>query len=175
MLAAPIEFEPEISENQYARVGRLIVKWALIDHLIGTCINVQNGTTDEAAQRAVFSETAGRKIAMLEDAMRTLAPGDARRAFEVLLPLWKGLKEARDNVAHGVATINEDRNVALHHRRKSRDAEIEEILSLEEVTNFVAHAALSLRYALGLKSDPNLRHSLPAIPPIPDLLTKYMN
>ena len=76
----------------------------------------------------------------------------------------------RNNVVHAIAIKNETGDYDLHLRSGNRTLTKDQVFSTEELTNYLAHAVYSLRYAIGVANAPGMRHTLPDRPPIPDFL-----
>jgi hypothetical protein len=86
----------------------------------------------------------------------------------------KGIQFVRNNVIHAIVLDDLDEGHVFHLRSKRRSLTKAEIFSAEELTNYAAHAAISLRYALGLKDVPGARRPLPDRPDIPKFLRELI-
>jgi hypothetical protein len=95
---------------------------------------------------------------------------DAKIALAELQAMMGAIRFVRNSVVHSIVIDDLKEGHVFHLRSKQRNLTIDEILSCEEITNYAAHAAISLRYALGIKGEPGERHPLPSRPPVPAFL-----
>jgi hypothetical protein len=176
MLDSPFTFEDELTADDYQRIGRLALKWSHIDHIIGNCLKVMLGQTDEQAVVTVFSLGARQRLNQIKElaALKPLNP-DAQIAFDELRAVMAGLQFVRNGVVHAIIVSDDREGHVFHLRSKKRNLTKSEVFATEEITNYAAHAVLSLRYALGLKgADPAARHPLPERPEIPEFLRELI-
>jgi hypothetical protein len=171
MLDTPFRYEAELSPEDYQKIGQLSLKWSQTEHVIGNCLKVMLRLTDEEAIAMVFPLSLDMRLARIE-ALSEINPlnADARAAFDELKLVMKGIQYVRNSVAHAVVIEDTKEGHVFHLRSKDRTLTKAEIFSIEELTNYAAHAVLSLRYALGFKGVEGSRHTLPERPEIPPFL-----
>lgn len=171
----PGTFYIDMTAAQNAALGRMMLRWGQIDHLVANCILRLRGRPRKRQKEDIDGCTAGQRVRILADLMKTspVTP-EARKAFDAFLPIWRGLIGVRNHVAHGVTFWEPDGTADTKLQHRGRDEPIEKILAAESITNFAAHAVLSFRFALGLEADPDIRHPLPRRPAIPPIVKTYM-
>ncbi|MGX8013734.1 hypothetical protein ACVDG8_034585 [Mesorhizobium sp. ORM8.1] len=94
---------------------------------------------------------------------------EAEKALGELSAVMKGLQIVRNDTIHGIMA-DDGSGFVFHNRAKQRQIPKDKVFSCEELTNYAAHAVLSLRFALGLKDNLDSRHPLPERPEVPEFL-----
>ncbi|MBR0993966.1 hypothetical protein JQ580_24905 [Bradyrhizobium japonicum] len=61
MIPSPYNFEPALSDQEYAKLGILALRWSHIEHILGNCLKVILRLTDEEAVIVVFSLSADQR------------------------------------------------------------------------------------------------------------------
>jgi len=174
MIDIPFNFEPDLQDSEFEKLGRLTLRWAHIDHVIGNCLKRLLRLSDEDAIKVIFPMPEERRMTTINE----LAPErrlkkDAIIALEALNWVLPGIRMVRNNVIHTVMFQDKDGNHYFELRSKRRKLSKEQVFAVEELTNFAAHAVLSFRFALGLKSRVVARHALPGRPAVPECLRAY--
>lgn len=175
MLETPFRFEPSLTDAEFKKLGQLTLRWSHIEHIIGNCLKVMLRMTDEEAHEVIFPQFLDWRLQKMKalEKLRPLA-GDAKLAFDELHQIMPYIQYVRSNVVHAIVVpLNNDEDFAFHLRSKNRTFSKDEILSVEEITNYAAHVVLSLRLALGMKDAPDARHPLPDRPALPAFLQKW--
>ena len=54
MLASPFRFDKELSPEDFERLGRLLLRWSHIDHMIANCLKLQLGLDEDQARLMIF-------------------------------------------------------------------------------------------------------------------------
>jgi hypothetical protein len=88
--------------------------------------------------------------------------------------MMKGLQAVRNAVAHAVIMNHAGADPVFELRSHRRRFTKAEVFECEELTNYVAHAALILRHELGDKDPAGAPSQLPDAPPIPICLQKLI-
>lgn len=171
MIPTPFWFEQELTPDDFQKLGQLSLRWSHTDHIIGNCLKVLLRLTDEEAISVVFPLRAERRLVLLKELGKDKSlPADADRALRELWCIMPALQSIRNNVAHAVVYKSLGDEPTFHSRSKQRSYSRKQIFETEELTNYAAHAALVLRYALGEKGPEGAPGPLPARPPIPKFL-----
>ena len=171
----PGAFQTDLKQSQNAALGRLILRWGQIDHVVANCILELSGRRRGRKRDKIDVLTAGQKIPILEGLRNTPRMSvEAVLAFDAFMPLWKGLIGVRNHVAHGVVAWDPDGRATTKLLYRERAVAIKDILAAEAITNFAAHAVLALRLAIGVSDDPEARHRLPPRPALPAIVRSYM-
>lgn len=174
MLQTPFLYEESLTPEDFQKLGQLALRWSHIDHIVGNCLKVMLGLSDEKAVVMVFSLGQDQRLKKLKQVADIAAPNpDACAALEGLRGVMGYIQQVRNNVIHAIMVEDPDQGQTFHLRSKGRSLTKEQVFSIEELTNYAAHAALSLRYALGLKGSPGEHHPLPDKPAIPEWLHNY--
>jgi hypothetical protein len=171
MIETPFTFEENLTAEEFQKIGQLSLRWSHTDHIIGNCLKVMLRLSDEEAVLIVFpmgAETRLTRIAELA-AINPLNP-EARSAFDELKPIMTGIQFVRNNVIHAIIIDDMENGQQFHLRSKQRSLTKEQVFSTEEITNYAARAAISFRYALGMKTGFGGQHPLPDRPAIPEFL-----
>ena len=153
MLDSPFTFEERLSPEDYQKIGLLALRRSQIEHIIGNCLRVALRVTDAEAIPIIFSLTVDRRLKNLADLdkIKPFNP-EAKEAFSELSAVMKGIQAVRNTAVHAVIDAEDDfRETRFHLRSRGRSITKEDVFATEEITNYAAHAALSLRFALGLK------------------------
>ena len=170
-MESPFRYEEWLTPAEFQKLGELSLRWSHIDHIIGTCLMVMLRLSDEEAVIIVFPLSLESRLQKLKK-LAELNPinEDAVAALEGLRSVMTHIQKIRNNVLHAILFDDPDRGQMFHLRSKSRSFTKEEIFSIEELTNYAAHAALALRFALEIKDARGERHPLPDMPAIPQFL-----
>lgn len=176
MLETPFSFEFGLAPVEFERIGRLSLRWSHIDHIIGNCLRAKLRLTNSEAVIAIFSLPAERRLSNLND-LAKMAPlnSDAFAALTALNWVMPGLRSIRNNVIHAVLNQDDDGEIQFELRSKQRSYSKAQIFASEELTNFAAHAAISLRMAIGVFGADGERHPLPPRPQVPESLRPFFN
>jgi len=172
MLEPPFRFDSELSPKDFQKIGQLSIRWSHIEFIIGHCLRKLLRLSHEEAAIAVFPLSFDQRIEKIGaiSKIRPLRP-EAERAYRELVWVKPYIQLVRNNVLHAFVDIGEDGGHTFFNRATGRKLTKADIFSIEEITNYAAHAALSLRYAIGLNVDPTLRHPLPDRPALPAFLS----
>ena len=175
MIPSPYNFEPDLTDLEYAKLGVLAIRWAHIENILANCLKVMLRLTDEEAIVMVFPLNLEQRLGrMSEIANLTALPFDAPRAFDELRRIMKGIQYVRNNVVHAIVEQHSEKGHIFHLKSKMRSLTKAEILSVEEITNYAAHLSLAVRYALGFSGEKGHDYALPDRPVIPAFLEKLI-
>lgn len=172
MLESPFQYEDWLTPKDYQKLGELSLRWSTLDHIIGNCLSAMLKLSPEEAVVMVFPLTAHQRLEKIKAIAKFKRTNeDTRAAIRALADVMEHISKVRNNVVHAILVEDETEGAVFHLRSKRRTLTREQVFSIEELTNYACHAALSLRYALGLKGARGERHTLPDKPDIPDFLT----
>src|ERR1700730_11196197 len=107
MIPSPYNFEPALTDLEYAKLGVLALRWSHIEHILGNCLKVLLRLTDEEEIIMVFTLSADQraeKIKQLSELHPLAQP--AQRAFKERRPVLKAIQYVRNNVVHSI--VGED-------------------------------------------------------------------
>jgi len=54
MIAVPYKFEPELSDQEFMKLGQLSIRWSHIEYVLGMCLKRMLRLTDDEAIIVVF-------------------------------------------------------------------------------------------------------------------------
>src|SRR5438105_2808852 len=104
MIPSPYNFEPALTDAEYAKLGVLALRWSHIEHILGNCLKVILRLTDDEAVIVVFSLSADQRAEKIHQLSKlSELPAPAKKAFEELRPILKGIQYVRNNVVHSIA------------------------------------------------------------------------
>jgi hypothetical protein len=169
MIAVPYRFEPDLSAEEFMKLGQLSLRWSHIEHVLGHCLKRMLRLTDDEAIIVVFPLSLEQRLARITQVAEINSLGDLALApLNELKLIMPAIQYVRNNVIHAFVTEG-DHQFRLHS--KQRVLTKAEIFSTEELTNYAAHVTLAFRWALGFKSDPSGHsYTLPDRPAIPEFL-----
>src|SRR5215213_156232 len=173
MIAPPFRFEPNLSPDEFQKIGQLSLRWSLTEHIIGNCLRVMLRLTEPEAAKVVFPLGLERKIKHMTDLAEIIEMTDlARERLDEVAYIMPGVQYVRNNVIHAIIIPDDVGGEHLFHlRSKGRSLTKTEVFSAEELTNYAGHAVIALRLALGGKDDPaGMNYTLPETPEIPEFL-----
>lgn len=171
MLGSPFHYDDWLTPEEFQKLGQLALRWSHIDHILGNCLNALLRFSDDEAVVMVFPlSTDARFQRIKEIAKLANLNAEAEAALDGLRSTLSYVQQVRNNVIHAILIDDPKDGQLFHLRSKGRTITKEQVFQVEELTNYVAHAALSLRYAIGMKGSPGERHPLPEKPEIPDFL-----
>jgi hypothetical protein len=172
MIPSPYNFEPALTDLEYAKLGVLALRWSHIEHILGNCLKVLLRSTDEEAIIMVFPLSADQRAEKIKQLSELQPlPEHAQRAFEELRPVLKDIQYVRNNVVHSIVGEDETDGHVFHLRSKNRSLTKAQVFGTEELTNYAGHLVIALRYGLGFKDgNPPMEYTCPARPEIPDFL-----
>jgi len=167
MIAVPYKFEPELSAQEFMKLGQLSIRWSHIEHILGMCLKRMLRLSDDEAIIVVFPLSLDQRLTRIRQLAESTPVGElAVRPLNELKLIMPAIQYVRNNVIHAFVTEDEFR---LHS--KQRTLTKAEVFSAEELTNYAAHVTVALRYALGFEFDTEGHsYTLPERPEIPDFL-----
>ena len=156
MLESPFRYEEWLTPKEFQKLGELMLRWSHLDHIIGNCLGAMLELPTEEAVVMVFSLSSDRRLEKLKKlaAIRGVND-DAKAALDALAGVVTHIQGVRNNVIHAIMIDDPNDGLLFHLRSKKRSLTIEQVFQIEELTNYAAHCAMSLRYALGLKGSPD--------------------
>jgi hypothetical protein len=115
--------------------------------------------------------TFDRRVARIKELVDVTKISDsAQAALDAFSSVSSLIQRIRNGVIHAIVVDDPTLGKILHLRSKGHSYTKAQIFETEETTNYAAHAALSLLYALDTKSYAGAQHPLPAKPVIPKFL-----
>jgi hypothetical protein len=146
MISTPWTFESNLAQEDFQKIGELTLRWSLIDHYLGHCLQILLRLSDEeAAAFDVFRPSAQRKLELITKLAKT--PNNLSKVSQAYLdelkPLINALTYVRNNVIHAVPGSGSP-NFTFHLRSKQNDLTKEEVFSTEEITNYTSHLVIAL-------------------------------
>jgi hypothetical protein len=174
MLNTPFSFEMSFTPAEYEKLGQLALRWSHIEHVLANCLRSMLRISNEEAIIVVFEMGAEKRLAHINElASIQQLNKDAKAALSGLNWVISGIRSIRNNVAHAVIMYDDKGRELFELRSKQRQFTKEQVFASEELTNYAAHAAISLRLALGVLGAEDSRHALPERPDVPKCLTGY--
>ena len=171
MLESPFWYEESLTSADFQKIGQLLLRCSHIEHIIGNCLKTLLRLSDEEAVVMVFPLSLDQRLHRIKDIAKLVdLNDDAKAALAALGDTIKHVQTTRNDLAHAIIDHSDDAGPRFHNRSRERTVDKEDAFSVEELINYTAHAALALRYALGMKGEPGARHPLPDRPAIPKFL-----
>lgn len=171
MLKSPFRYEEWLTSAEFEKVGELSLRWSHIDHIIGTCLMVMLRLSDEQAIIMVFPLSLDQRLNRLKKLSKLKRINkDAKAALDGLTQVATYIQQVRNIVIHAILADDPNEGLVFHLRSKTRSLTKQQVFEIEELTNYAAHAALALRFALEIKGARGERHPLPDMPAIPKFL-----
>src|SRR5262245_22262605 len=164
MIAVPYKFEPDLSAEEFMKLGQLSIRWSHIEYVLGMCLKRMLRLTDDEAIIVVFPLSLDQRLTRIRQLAKSTPVGElALGPINELKLIMPAIQYVRNNVIHAFAAEGEFR---LHS--KQRTLTKAEVFSAEELTNYAAHVTVALRYALGFEFDTEGHsYTLPDRPEIP--------
>jgi len=170
MIPTPYNFEPTLSDQEFMKIGHLSVKWSHLEHIVGNCLKVILRLNDEEARIIVFPLSLDQRITRIGELAEIGSLSELScRHFNELRALLRGIQYVRNNVIHAIVE-SADGGHTFHLRSKNRTLTKEQILSVDDITNYTAHVVMALRYSLGFNDGTSHDYALPGRPDIPEFL-----
>tara|TARA_B100000315_G_scaffold248302_1_gene278031 strand:+ start:346 stop:930 length:585 start_codon:yes stop_codon:yes gene_type:complete len=171
MLESPFQYDDWLTPDQFQKLGELMLRWSHFDHVIGNCLGAILQLSPEDTAIMVFPLPVNRRLTKIKElAVLRDITDDAEAALTAVADVFEHIQKVRNNVIHAIMIDDPNDGLKLHLRSKKRALTIDQVFEIEELTNYAAHCALSLRYALGPKAGPVEQHPLPDKPAIPRFL-----
>lgn len=171
MLERPYFLEYRLSAKELEKLGELSLTWSHIEHLLGNCLWSLLRLNKNEATIVVFPMTLERRLQCLSElAKKASLDAAATKALAELNDIMKAIQAVRNNVIHAILAPDPNGDAIFHLRSKERNLTKAQVFETEELTNYAAHAAVALRYALGVPGNPDERWPLPERPAIPEFL-----
>jgi hypothetical protein len=169
MLGSPFNFEQRINPVEFQKLGELTMRWSHIHHIVGNCLKTMLRLTDEEAAISVFPLGFEGRLAQINKLSELQKLNSrARAALDALNAVATHINTVRNTVVHAIIVDDPELGKVLHLRSKRRVLTLEQVFSVEELTNYVARVALALRVALD--DEPAEHFPLPDKPSIPRFL-----
>jgi len=167
MIAVPYKFEPELSDQEFMKLGQLSIRWSHIEYVLGMCLKRMLRLTDDEAIIVVFPLSLDQRLTRIRQLAESTPVCElAVRPLNELKLIMPAIQYVRNNVIHAFVTEDEFRL-----QSKQRTLTKAEVFSAEELTNYAAHVTVALRYALGFEFDTEGHsYTLPDRPVIPEFL-----
>jgi hypothetical protein len=155
MIPTPFRFEKDLTPDEFQKLGQLMLRWSHTEHIIGHCLRLLLGLSEEHADIMVFPlslEHRLQRIVSLIELKPLIATADV--VYRELVFAVKALQPIRNQIAHAILLPNaQGEHEQFYSRRSGRSYGKEQIIECEELFNYAAHAALLLRNELGDRDD----------------------
>lgn len=174
MILWPFSFDPELSEKDYQKIGYLSLSWAALEHVIGNCLKAMLDISDDEAIVMVFPLGLEQRMQKM-NALVAVNKYDSKvaPALAELTEIMKAIQYVRNNVIHAIVLEDDVLGHVFHLQSKQRTLTKTDVFSTEELTNYAAHVARRLRFALGLGGKVH-DYTLPDRPAIPEFLRELI-
>lgn len=173
MIPVPYRFEPDLSPEEFVKLGQLSLRWSHIEHTMGMCLKRMLRLSDDEAIIMVFPLSMEQRLQRITQVAKVTPLNDLAAApLNELKLIMPAIQYVRNKVIHAFVTEG-DHQFRLHS--KQRTLTKAEVFSAEELTNYAGHVTLAFRSALGFEFDPTGHsYTLPDKPEIPEfLLSKF--
>jgi len=168
MIRVPYEFEPNLTDAEFQKIGQFACRWAIIDNTLANCLRAILKMQPEDATIMIFPLSQDLRMHRIEAfTKRNMLSEDQIALFLELKPLIRAMQFLRTTALHGIVD-REAKGFSL--RSKSRWLGKEELFQCEELINYTAHVTIAFSMSLGDKDWAAMTYTLPDRPPIPDFL-----
>ncbi|HUQ38356.1 MAG TPA: hypothetical protein VM144_18455 [Aestuariivirga sp.] len=176
MIETPFLFEEAISDDEFKKLGQMLVRWSHIENTIGNCLRRLLRLSMDEAIVVVFPLGLEYRMNKIRDLskLRKLKK-KTQKLFDELERCVKAMQHVRNQIAHGIVSQDNEHGYTFTMKKNQATRNKGEIFSAIELLNYTAHIAIEFRYALGLKGI-MVGHSLYASldrPSIPKFLQSY--
>jgi hypothetical protein len=178
MIPTPYRFEPEFSDQEFAKIGQFTVRWSHMDHTVGNCLRVLLDMSPKTATVLIFPLSLDARMSHI-DRFSKLQPLEPLPAaiFGELKPLIKAMQYIRNSAIHGIVIDSGGAEEPYFElRSKNRKVTKPQLFGCEDLINYTAHAVQAFRFSLGEKESPwggpwgPHDYALPHRPDVPDWL-----
>jgi hypothetical protein len=172
MIESPFAFESMVSEQDLVKLGTLTLRWSHIEYALANCLQDILRLSEKEAIIVIFPLSLEQRLNRIQELseIKPFIP-HAQAAFVELRVVMRGIQYVRNNVVHAILVAHNQDGHAYHLRSKLRTLTKSQVFGIEEWTNYAAHLARALHFALRSKdsSEPEL-YAWPDRPSIPDFL-----
>ena len=169
---SPFQYEKWLSPTEFQKLGELTLKWSHLDHIIGNCLAAMLRLSAKRVVIMVFPLTTHDRLEKIKALAKTKRLNeDAVAALNALNGVMNYILQVRRNIIHAIMIEDDQDGPVFHLRSKKRTLTKEQAFSIEELTNYAAHAAFSLLHAVSPRGHRVRPHPLPDKPDVPDFLT----
>jgi hypothetical protein len=178
MIPTPYMFEPQFSDQEFAKIGQFALRWSHMDHTIGNCLRRLLDMSPETATVLIFPLSLDARISHI-DRFAELQPLEPTSAalFDELKPLIKAMQYIRNSAIHGiVVNLGSGEEPYFELRSKSRKITRAQLFGCEDLINYTAHVIQAFRLSLGEKESTwsegwrGHDYALPDRPAVPEWL-----
>jgi hypothetical protein len=153
MIPTPYNFEPEFSDQDFAKIGQFTLRWSHMDHTIGNCLRRLLDMSPEHATVLIFPLSLEQRISHIGRfaKLKPLEPL-AKGLFAELKPLIKAMQFIRNSAIHGIVIdMGSGEEPYFELRSKGRQISKAQLFDCEDLINYTAHVVQAFRFALGEK------------------------
>jgi hypothetical protein len=170
MIESPFVFESMVSEQDLVKLGALTLRWSHIEHALADCLKDILRLSDKEAVIMIFPLSLELRLNRIQELseINPLIP-HAQAAFDELRIVMRGIQYVRNSVVHAIFVEHDQEGHAFHLRSKLRTLTKTQVFGIEEWTNYAAHLARALHFALRTSPEPELC-TWPDRPSIPSFL-----
>lgn len=178
MIPTPYRFEPEFSDQDFAKIGQLTLRWSLMDHTIGNCLRRLLDMSPKTATVLIFPLSLDHRMSHIGRfaELQPLEPMP-QALFAELKPLVKAMQYIRNNAVHGIVIdVGAGEEPYFELRSKNRKITKAQLFACEDLINYTAHVVQAFRFSLGEKEStwggpwgPH-EYALPDRPAVPEWL-----
>jgi len=175
MISTPFNFEPELSDQDFQKIGHLSIKWSHLEHIVGNCLKVMLRLSNDEARIIVFPMNLEQRLTRMSELSEISPISEASQKYlSELRAVMRGIQYVRNNVIHAIVESTDDAGHNFRLHSKNRDLSKQEIFSTEDLTNYAAHVVFALRFSLGFTDGSTIPYTLPDRPEIPEFLRSLM-
>ena len=153
MIPTPYRFEPEFSDQDFAKIGQLTLRWSLMDHTIGNCLRRLLDMSPKTATVLIFPLSLDHRMSHIGRfaELQPLEPMP-QALFAELKPLVKAMQYIRNNAVHGIVIdVGAGEEPYFELRSKNRKITKAQLFACEDLINYTAHVVQAFRFSLGEK------------------------
>ena len=170
MIQSPFRIEEQWPEEDFVTIGRFVLRWALIEHVLKNCLRQRLGLSLDQANLVVYPLYLNTVLEKIDRLHKTEPmPVEATELYSEIKPIVRALQPVRNDAVHSVLKETET-GFTFENRAKGRSRTMEEIANCEDLTCYVSAYVLAFRGALGFKEGPPPPDPLPSRPATPDFL-----
>lgn len=168
MAEVPFRFEEQWTEADFAAIGRLALRWAVIEHILKNCLRTRLGLLLAEANLMIYPLSLKAVLQTIEGLHKMKPPRPkAAEFYAELIPVVSAI--VRNDAVHSVVKET-DTGLVFENRAKGRTITKEQILNCDELTNYASLLSIKFRRALQFKEGQKPPRKLPPRPEIPSFL-----
>ena len=103
MIKSPFKFEEQWTDADFAAIGRLALRWAVIEHILKNCLRTRLGLSLAEANLMIYPLSLEAVLQKIEGLHKMKPPRPkAAEFYAELIPVVRALQVVRNDAVHSV-------------------------------------------------------------------------